>query len=172
MPAERISIGELKKGDVATFYYSSGNDQRPVVLCLNVFNGLLHAINLNYLSVGQLAYLKTMLGERMYTIYNIENPKAFYDNVLKKANLAFAYRTYKPSNIINLFRIGYKAETLEKDAGLRPKADDLKPTVKADEPQFNTKLDIPRVLPDTILTDTKINTGINTNPITKEGLYE
>ena len=153
MAAERVTVDQLKKGDVVTFYYLYGKDVRPVVLVLNVFNNLVHGLNLNYLSAAQLQYIKTILGPRIYAIYNIENPKEFYDKELKPANLGFAYRTYKPERLSQLHRIGYKLETLEKDLGLR-KEDEPLVEKMGEKPSTITKPDIKSPLPDQIIPNT------------------
>lgn len=155
--AERIDISSLKKGDVVTFFYMSGHDVRPTTLVLNYWEGLLHALNLNYLSAGQIEYLKTILGPRLYAMYTIENPKEFYDNEIKTAGMSNAYRTYSPAKIVNMFKIGYKLETIEKDTGLDKQKDfeDQVNKMQKDNmtrQQITTKIEIPKLLPDQILT--------------------
>lgn len=152
MPAEKINLNSLKKGDVITFYYTSGSDERPVVLYLNTFNGLIHGLNLNYLTSGQLVYLKNILKNKMYAIYSIDNPKTFYDNELKPTGVSVAYRTYNPTKIVNLNRIGYKTETLEKDLGLKPKKETTQQ--KTSEQKYTTKPQIKTTLPDKIIPNT------------------
>jgi hypothetical protein len=152
MAAEKVTIDQLKKGDVITFYYIYGHDVRPTVLVLNIFNNLVHGLNLNYLSAAQLTYIKTILGPRIYAMYSIENPKEFYDKELKPANLGIAYRTYKPERLSQLYRIGYKLETLEKDTGLKGKEEPIKKIKK--EPSTITKPEIPSTLPEQIIPNT------------------
>jgi len=123
MAVTRIELSQLNKGDVITFFYTSGHDQRPTTLYLNTYNNLIHAINLNYLSAGEITYLKTILSNKMYAIYSIDNPKHFYDQELKTEGFGHSYRTYKPQKMIQIYKIGYKAESLEKDAGLQKEKD-------------------------------------------------
>jgi len=162
MASERIqNISDLKKGDVITFNYTSGHDDRPVVLFLNFYNGLIHGLNLHYFSAAQIAYLKIILGSELYTIHNIENPKDFYDNQIKRYGLQLAYRTYTPAKMIRLYKIGYKVQTIERDTGVEKKPEDM----MRKEPQttYNTKPDIKSTLPDDYieqLTKTTIPTNI------------
>jgi hypothetical protein len=160
---ERISIEQLKRGDIITFYYMSGTDVRPVILYLNTFESHIHGINLNYLSSSQLEYLKTILSNNIHT--DIESPKLFYENQIKNTPIKSAYRHYIPQKMIQLFKLGYKTETLENDLGLKPKdtkevtskqSDIITPVTKDGG---ITKTDIKTSLPDNIFgTDYTINT--------------
>ncbi len=148
--AENITLEQLKRGDVITFFYSGGTDLRPVVLFLNVYKNLIHGLNLHYFSAAQIAYLKVILGNELYTIHMIENPKDFYDNQIKKYNLTNAYRTYKPEKTIRLSRIGYKVQTIEKDTGIIQKPEDVMPSDVRPKTtrRYTTKPDIKSTLPD------------------------
>ena len=168
MAVEKINISELKKGDVITFFYMSGHDVRPVILVLNLYNNLLHAINLNYLSSAQIEYLKTILGPRLYSMYTIDNPKEFYDNEIKTAGLSHAYRTYNPTKTLQMFKIGYKLETIEKDTGINKK-DEFDDQInkmkkeKMSKQDIITKIEIPKLLPDQILTQIQIPSTLPNN---------
>ena len=146
MAAEKVEVSQLTRGDVITFNYISGHDSRPVVLFLNNYNNLVHGINLHYLSAAQIAYLKVILGNELYNIHMIDNPKYFYDRQIKGYHLQFAYRTYTPAKMIRLHKIGYKVQTIEKDTGIEKKPEEKfehKPEYK-----YNTKPDIKSTLPD------------------------
>jgi len=143
---EKIEVSQLTRGDIVTFNYMSGTDQRPVVLFLNLYRNLVHGINLHYLSAAQIAYLKVILGNELYNIHMIDNPKYFYDRQIKNYNLSFAYRTYKPEKMIRLNKIGYKVQTIEKDTGIEKKPEDM--FKRPVEQRYTTKPDIKSTLPD------------------------
>lgn len=170
MPPELVEIGSLRKGDIITFYYGHGRDPRPIALFLNYHNGLVHAINLNYLSAGQVQYLKTILGQHLYTIHSIENPKDFYENELKKYGYSIAYRTYRPDKIMKLLRIGYKMNEIVKDAGLQQKDKEQEQAKKPIESGLIPKDIIPKnIIPTEIIPKNIIPTDIIPKNIIPKG---
>jgi hypothetical protein len=163
---ERISIEQLKKGDIVTFYYSSGTDPRPVILYLNTYNNFIHGINLNYLSQSQMEYLKAILNKKTNVHYDVEDPKLFYDNEIKNTPVKLAYRHYMPSKMIQIFKLGFKTETLEADLGLKKEKGTTQPEqgekiiTPINTDSGITKPDIPSALPQDLFgVDYSINKG-------------
>jgi hypothetical protein len=163
MAASLVRLEQITPGDVLTFYYLTGNDKRPTVLYITMFKNLLNGININYLSQSQINYLKIILNNADFTS-NVENPQFFYEKYVRNADIKIAYRTYRPLNILQLYKVSYKLSSFESDLGIQPRIDTVTglsvPFVKN---KYTTAPDIKTLLPDKILPVVKTETPLPKN---------
>ena len=99
----KISTSDLKTSvDAGTiirirYHGPKAHDPRPIILFLSVWEGRMHGINIKYLEPKHIQTLKNII---YATWPKVQNPKQFYDSILKVAlkNMLkkeiSAYRTY------------------------------------------------------------------------------
>ena len=118
-----ISKNKLEPGHIIRFNYGGKKvtTKRPLVLVLNPsYKGLMHGLNLDYLSESQL--------KQLWNQKKIGNPKTFYNSRLKKflrgkvGSTGVAYRTYTLSSIGGLRIIDYRFEGSNFDDEVRAQA--------------------------------------------------
>ena len=126
-----IPIGQpdLRIGQIVWFQYPSTNNNNPHVLILNTnFNGLLHGLVIDYMSLLDLERLKDYIiqeaeevdpntpdtiMESLKALSKLaETPQTFYESRLKKYLVSFfsntsIYRTYKLQQISNIKLVIY-----------------------------------------------------------------
>ena len=139
-----ISKNKLESGHIVMFNYSGKKvtTKRPLVLVLNPsYKGLMHGLNLDYLSESQLKQLwkltKLELAGKIQKLTklrlplikaDIGNPKAFYNSRLKKflrgkvGSTGIAYRTYDKKAIGGLKIVDYRFEGSSFDDEVRAEA--------------------------------------------------
>ena len=125
-------LGLVEPGNIVRFKYSGENisDTKPLVLVLAPkLKGMLHGVNLNYLSGGDLKQLwksvhielneedtpeKLVEDNQPVVKVEIVNPSQFYSTKLKKllksklGSTGGAYRTYNASNVSSLKIVGFR----------------------------------------------------------------
>lgn len=139
-----ISKNKLEPGHIVRFNYGGKKvtTKRPLVLVLNPsYKGLMHGLNLDYLSESQLKQLwkltKLELAGKIQKLTklrlplikaDIGNPKTFYNSRLKKflrgkvGSTGVAYRTYTLNSIGGLRIIDYRFEGSNFDDEVRAQA--------------------------------------------------
>jgi len=139
-----ISKNKLEPGHIVRFNYGGKKvtTKRPLVLVLNPsYKGLMHGLNLDYLSESQLKQLwkltKLELAGKIQKLTklrlplikaDIGNPRQFYNSRLKKfltgkvGSTGVAYRTYSKGSIGGLRIIDYRFEGSNFDDEVRAQA--------------------------------------------------
>lgn len=125
-----IKKSDLKIGQIIWFKYPpSKNNNNPHVLVLNTnFNGLLHGLVIDYMSLLELEKLKNYIiqeaeevnvntpntiQDSLYILSKVaQTPLTFYESRLKKYLVSFfsntsIYRTYKLKHITNIYLVIY-----------------------------------------------------------------
>lgn len=108
----------LKIGDVVTFSYSGENihDPNPIIFYLAEVDGLVHGMNINYMSPSNKRHYFYLLkivyyGKRYpYEKYSKDesvppNPITFYRRHIKNHLQTNCYRTYKASKMKNVRKV-------------------------------------------------------------------
>jgi hypothetical protein len=118
-------MATLRIGDIITATYTGTNvhDKFPQILVLhNNFQGLVHGLNLNYLTEQEINYVKSVINpefgaemakkdvrirqalQRLGTIsLDIKSPNVFYTRFIKTfIQNKSAYRLYNPAKLINV----------------------------------------------------------------------
>src|SRR5580765_4134031 len=115
-------MASLKSGDIVRFSYNAPDrhDTQPIVLYLDQYKGLIHAINFNYASQGERRHFYLLFKVKYYQ--KQISPLSFYKSEIKGKLKSNAYRTYNPKYISGLQIV--KNVILGKDAHKKGAAKD------------------------------------------------
>lgn len=116
-----ITKSQIQSGSFADLIYvaKDGKITKPLILIIDQYDELLHAINLKYVNFTTLRTMKRFVGgsfilgdtrkDPKFRKVNIINPKKFYSEVLRPVpRFMFGYRTYFIDSIREIQLVNYR----------------------------------------------------------------